>query len=199
MRKTIFTLGLMLAAALSLTNCSKNEEVDFTPAPENTFELYANVESRTINDGMTTKWAAGDQINVFHAVAGTTAYVNDTPYDEVAKEGNPFVTDASGLFKGSLAETLDQTKSYDWYAIYPYSSLITTPANKTAGFVYIGGRSDTPQVQNGNNSTAHIAGKNYPLVGVAKAVPASVKRSSAGSGAPATYSSGCRSCRSDPR
>ena len=175
MRKTIFTLGLMLAAALSLTNCSKNEEVDFTPAPENTFELYANVESRTINDGMTTKWAAGDQINVFHAVAGTTAYVNDTPYDEVAKEGNPFVTDASGLFKGSLAETLDQTKSYDWYAIYPYSGYITTPANKTAGFVYIGGRSDTPQVQNGNNSTAHIAGKNYPLVGVAKAVPASDK------------------------
>ena len=172
MRKTIFTLGLMLAAALSLTNCSKNEEVDFTPAPENTFELYANVESRTINDGMTTKWADGDQINVFHAVAGTTAYVNDTPYDEVAKEGNPFVTDASGLFKGSLAEALDQTKSYDWYAIYPYSGYITTPANKTAGYVYIGGRSDTPQVQNGNNSTAHIAGKNYPLVGVAKAVPA---------------------------
>ncbi len=172
MRKTIFTLGLMLAAALSLTNCSKNEEVDFTPAPENSFELYANVESRTINDGMTTKWAAGDQINVFHAVAGTTAYVNDTPYVEATGQGTPFVTDASGLFKGSLAETLDQTKSYDWYAIYPYSSFITTPANKTAGYVYIGGRSDTPQVQNGNNSTAHIAGKNYPLVGVAKAVPA---------------------------
>lgn len=175
MRKTIFTLGLMLAAALSLTNCTKNEEANFTPEVKTPFELYANLESRTTNDGMRTEWADGDQINVFHAVAGTTEYVHDTPYDEVAKVGNPFVTDATGLFKGTLAGELDQTKSYDWYAIYPYSSFITTPANKTDGYVYIGGRSDTPQVQNGNNSTAHIAGKNYPLVGVAKAVAASEK------------------------
>ena len=175
MRKTIFTLGLMLAAALSLTNCTKNEETNFTPEVKTPFELYANLESRTTNDGMETKWADGDKINVFHAVAGTTEYVHDTPYDEVAKVGNPFVTDASGLFKGTLAQELDQTKSYDWYACYPYTSFAETPANTSNGYVYIGGRSDTPQLQNGNSNMAHIAGTNYPLYGIAKDIPASEK------------------------
>ena len=50
MRKTIFTLGLMLAAALSLTNCTKNEEANFTPEVKTPFELYANLESRTTNE-----------------------------------------------------------------------------------------------------------------------------------------------------
>lgn len=175
MRKTIFTLGLMLAAALSLTNCTKNEEANFTPEVKTPFELYANLESRTTNDGMRTEWADGDQINVFHAVAGTTEYVHDTPYDEVAKVGNPFVTDATGLFKGTLAQELDQTKNYDWYACYPYTSFAETPANTSNGYVYIGGRSDTPQLQKGNSNMAHIAGTNYPLYGIAKDIPASEK------------------------
>ena len=70
MRKTIFTLGLMLAAALSLTNCTKNEEATFTPEVKVPFELYANMDdTRTTNDGIHTNWAANDEINVFHAVA----------------------------------------------------------------------------------------------------------------------------------
>ena len=170
MRKTIFTLGLMLAAALSLTNCTKNEEVNITPEVKVPFELYANLESRTTNSGMSTLWANGDQINVFHAEEGSNAYVNDTPYVDGA--GTPFVTDATGLFKGTLAGELDQTKKYDWYACYPYTSHVVSPANTSTGYVYIGGRSDTPQVQKGNSNMAHIAGTNYPLYGVAKSVPA---------------------------
>lgn len=177
MRKTIFTLGLMLAAALSLTNCTKNEEANFTPEVKTPFELYANLESRTTNDGMRTEWADGDQINVFHAVAGTSEYVHDTPYDEVAKVGNPFVTDATGLFKGTLAGELDQTKSYDWYAFYPYNSYIKTPANVSRGYTAIGSSHDGTQIQTGNDSMAHIAGDNYPLYGVAKGVAASAKPS----------------------
>ncbi|MBE6192895.1 MAG: hypothetical protein E7139_03055 [Rikenellaceae bacterium] len=175
MRKTIFTLGLMLAAALSLTNCTKNEEANFTPEVKVPFELFANLESRTTNDGMSTKWANGDQINVFHAVAGTPDYVNDTPFVEADNTGTPFVTDGTGTFKGTLAEELDQTKAYDWYALYPYKSYITTPAEQTEGYVYIGSKSNEVQTQNGNDSMAHIAGKNYPLVGVVKNVPASEK------------------------
>ncbi len=175
MRKTIFTLGLMLAAALSLTSCSKNEEANFTPEVQVPFELFANLESRTTNDGMSTKWANGDQINVFHAVAGTTEYVNDTPFVEADNTGTPFVTDGTGTFTGTLSEELDQTKAYDWYALYPYKSYITTPAEQTEGYVYIGSKSNEVQTQNGNDSMAHIAGKNYPLVGVVKNVPASEK------------------------
>ena len=166
MRKTIFTLGLMLAAALSLTNCTKNEEANFTPEVKVPFEFYANMDdTRTVNDGMSTKWVAGDAINVFHAEVNTANYKND---------GSFSTEDESGLFKGNLTAELTAA-TYDWYAIYPYVELVTTPANTTSGYVYIGGRSDTPQLQNGNNSTAHIAGKNYPLVGVAKGVAASEK------------------------
>lgn len=169
MRKTIFTLGLMLAAALSLTSCSKNEEVNFTPELKPSFELFANLDSRTVNvvddDRIGTDWAAGDAINVFHAVATSDDYKSD---------GSFSTEDASGLFKGNLSEELT-AEAYDWYALYPYKSYITTPAEQTEGYVYIGSKSNEVQTQNGNNSMAHIAGKNYPLVGVVKNVPASVK------------------------
>ena len=155
----------MLAAALSLTSCSKNEEVNFTPELKPSFELFANLESRTTNDGMSTKWAAGDAINVFHAEATSDDYKSD---------GSFSTEDTSGLFKGNLSEELT-AESYDWYALYPYKSYITTPAEQTEGYVYIGSKSNEVQTQNGNNSMAHIAGKNYPLVGVVKNVPASVK------------------------
>ena len=168
MRKTIFTLGLMLAAALSLTNCTKNEEATFTPEVKVPFELYANMDdTRTTNDDIHTNWAANDEINVFHAVAGDIAYEND---------GSFSTENGDGKFKGTLSETLDAGSSYDWYAFYPYVSHITTPAN-TTGWTPIGGNSGTPQVQNGNDSKAHIAGKNYPLYGVAKGVAASAKPS----------------------
>ena len=177
MRKTIFTLGLMLAAALSLTNCTKNEEATFTPEVKVPFELYANMDdTRTTNADLSTKWEAGDAINVFHAVAGATeGYVNDTPYVDGA--GTPFVTDGTGKFKGTLAKELEAGTSYDWYAFYPYNSFIETPANVSRGYTAIGSSYNGTQTQNGNDSMAHIAGDNYPLYGVAKNVAASAKPS----------------------
>ncbi len=172
MRKTIFTLGLMLAAALSLTNCTKNEEATFTPEVKVPFELYANMDdTRTTNNGLSTKWEANDEINVFHAVADSEDYVNDTPYVDGA--GTPFVTDGTGKFKGTLVEELEAGTSYDWYVCYPYNSYMTSPNNTTGGRFYIGCRSDQAQTQAGNNSMAHIEGTNYPLYGVAKGVAAS--------------------------
>ena len=166
MRKTIFTLGLMLAAALSLTNCTKNEEATFTPEVKVPFELYANMDdTRTTNNGLSTKWETEDAINVFHAVADATVdYVND----------GKFTTDnGDGKFKGTLAAELEAGTSYDWYVCYPYNSYMTSPNNTTGGRFYIGSRSDKVQTQTGNNSKAHIAGSNYPLYGVAEDVAAS--------------------------
>lgn len=167
MRKTIFTLGLMLAAALSLTNCTKNEEANFTPEVKVPFEFYANMDdTRTVNDGMVgTDWVAGDAINVFHAEATTETYVPD---------GSFTTEDATGLFTGTLAGELT-AEAYDWYVFYPYSSYIKTPANTSAGYMPVGCKSNEYQTQNGNNSMAHIAGENYPLVGVVKGVAASDK------------------------
>ena len=156
MKKFILSLGL-IAMAFSLTNCS--QEFDFVPAEQNDFEIYASA-SRTTNNGVNTLWAAGDAINLFHAVAGSTSYVND---------GEFALADATvGQFKGSLKGELS-AESYDWYACYPYSSTHSEPG---VGRSYIIGNTTTvgKQEQNGNNSTAHLAGEKFPLVGAVKGV-----------------------------
>ena len=164
MKRIFNALGLMLVSALTLTNCTKNIETPVVESEGVPFEIVAStVETKTVNDGMSTLWAAGDQINLFHAVTDGTAYKNDKAFKVSDVEG--------GYFTGTLAETLDVEEEYDWYAFYPYTSQITTPANKTT-YVTVGSKSNAVQTQNGNNSMAHIAGANYPMAGMAYAVPA---------------------------
>ena len=154
----------MLVSALTLTNCTKNIDAPAVETEGVPFEIVAStVETKTVNDGMSTLWAAGDQINLFHAVAGTTTYSNDKNFTVNNVE--------TGLFKGTLTGTLDEDSAYDWYAFYPYTSQITTPANKTS-YVTVGSKVSSVQTQNGNNSMKHIAGANYPLAGKAIATPA---------------------------
>lgn len=170
MKKTLFMLGLMFTA-LTLSNCTKTEEQDVVPGKpnENAFELFAT-PTRTTTDGMSTSWAAADEINVFHAVAGTTNYVHNTATASfsIAEEDL-----ATGRFLGSLAEELDPSTNYDWYVFYPYTKQIVTPANTDGGYVYIGQRSDKTQTQNGNSDMSHVSGENCPLYGIATNVPGS--------------------------
>ena len=169
MKKNI-SWGMMLAAAFTLTNCAK--EIDApVQEPESVgypFEIVAStVDTKTVNDGMSTKWAAGDKINVFHAVGETTEYV-DNNYFTVSNL-------AEGRFTGNLAGELDPQEEYDWFAFYPYSSYIKTPGQQTNGYTYIGSRSDTPQAQTGVDNMNHIAGEKYPLYGKATAVGAGMQ------------------------
>ncbi len=164
MKRIFNALGLMLVSALTLTNCTKNIETPVVESEGVPFEIVAStVETKTVNDGMSTLWKTGDQINLFHAVAGTTTYSNDKNFTVNNVE--------TGLFKGTLTGTLDEDSAYDWYAFYPYTSQITTPANKTS-YVTVGSKASSVQTQNGNNSMKHIAGENYPLAGKAIATPA---------------------------
>lgn len=156
----------MLAASLTLTNCTKEIE-NPVQEPESAgypFEIVAStVDTKTVNNGLSTKWAENDKINLFHAVTDNT----DTDY----KNNGAFtVSDVeTGRFTGNLIEALDGEEEYDWYAIYPYSDKITTPAAKTSGYTYIG--YSTGLNQTGYNSTASLKGSVCPLYGVAKAVP----------------------------
>ena len=68
MKKSILALGLAFAA-LTLPSCSQNEELDVTEVVKPSFELFANIDTRTVNNGLSTAWAEGDKLNVFHAVA----------------------------------------------------------------------------------------------------------------------------------
>lgn len=155
MKKNVLSLGLIVLAALTLfTNCSKNEFIgsNNSLSSGDLFEITLTSEVKTTNNGMSTEWADGDAVNVFHAVAGTTDYVNDGKFD---------VSDAAnGTFTGTLNGTLDSGKSYDWYVFYPYSSYITTPNNTSAGYSTV---AEINQTQTGNNNTAHL--KALPLAG----------------------------------
>lgn len=151
--KKIFALGWMLVAALALTNCSKEETV--TPAMENDFVVYANLDAtRTVADGYSTSWADGDNLNIFHAVAGEATYVSDGEFTLKNVEAGTFEGTVTGVEEGA---------AYDWYAYYPYDSHVTSPANTGAGYIEIAKQT---QVQEGNSNTTHTSGA--PLYGVVK-------------------------------
>lgn len=168
MKRRIFSLGLMLAATFTLTNCVKevNQPVD-VPSAGIPFEIVASAseDTKTENDGMKTRWTAGDAINLFHSVTGLEEYVSDNSF-KITEENL-----AQGRFNGELGETLDGSKSYDWYAFYPYSSYITTPANTAGGYSYIGHSGGLKQ--NAYDSMESLCDNVCPLYGIAKNVPAS--------------------------
>lgn len=166
MKKQIISWGMMLAAAFTLTNCAKEIE---GPAQESEtngypFEIVASaVSTKTVNDGMATKWEENDKINLFHVEAGGTAdYQNDKAFTVADVD--------AGRFTGELSSELEAGKKYDWYAIYPYSSQIETPGERTKGYTFIGHSNGLNQ--NGYNSTDALDGSNCPFYGVAKSVAA---------------------------
>ena len=80
MKKNLFALGVALASAFTLTNCT--EEIQTAPEVENTpYTIYADAaETKTANDGLSTVWVAGDALNVFHAPAGSSEYGANTEF-----------------------------------------------------------------------------------------------------------------------
>lgn len=167
MRKISAYFGVIAAAALTLVSCAKEandpnykEEIIKEGIP---FEIVANPQTKTTIDGLQTKWAADDGINLFHAVAGSTTYVDNGEFT-IASEDL-----ASGTFKGTLDEA-PASGTYDWYAVYPYTSFLHSVDNTENARFYIGCRSDQAQTQTGNSSTAHLSDSNYPLFGKATGV-----------------------------
>ena len=130
MKRQILTLGAICAAAFTLTNCNKEIAEPKAPVTEGIpFEIVAaTADTKTKNDGLNTVWTTGDALNVFHAIAGSTAYGNNDEFT---------CTGADNKFKGTLKTGLEAGKSYDWYALYPYSSYIKTPTNSDRGGTFI--------------------------------------------------------------
>lgn len=157
-------MGLICAAAFTLTNCTKELESQ-APVKEGVpFEIIASTGStKTTNVDLNTKWAPGDNVSVFHAEAG-----NSTNYGS----NDEFTYTSGDSFTGALTEPLENGKSYDWYVIYKYFSGYKTPAATTStdGTNYIGYRPGI--TQEGLNSTAHLSGTNCTMYGVAKNIAA---------------------------
>ena len=64
MKKFILSLGL-IAMALNLTNCAKNDEVNTSIEVNGDFEICASI-TRTQNDGLNTVWSEGDMLSLIH-------------------------------------------------------------------------------------------------------------------------------------
>ena len=164
MKHYFSSLQAVLFASLVLASCNSKEIASPDDESSNSgipFEV-STVITKTTNDDSQTKWAEGDAINLFHAEAGATTYTSDGKF--TVDEG------LNGVFSGTLGKALVEGKNYDWYAFYPYTSQISTPANTSAGWVTVGG---TSQTQTDNDSRAHLAGTNCPLYGVVKEVASS--------------------------
>lgn len=144
----------------TLSNCQKVDETGLGGGEisEPNFSLIAVADpvSKTVNDDLKTVWANQDKINVFHAQAGSADYVSD----------NAFAIDdiASNKFFGTVTDYGTMSGNYDWYAFYPYSEYIKTPAN-SSGYTVIGSKTGTEQQQDGYGNKSHIAGENVPLYG----------------------------------
>lgn len=158
MKRFFSYIGASLVAIAALSSCSK--EID-NPSNEASngiqFAITASsVDTKTSIDGFKTSWVANDQLNITHAIAGSTTYITDGSFS--ISEANL----ATNKFNGTLKSNLEEGFSYDWYALYPFTK---------NDYTYIGHSKGA--IQNGNNSTAHLCGTLCPLYGVAKNVNSS--------------------------
>ena len=158
--KKIFSFGAIAAAAMAFVGCA--QEIEQPKVDEGAaFELVASVATKTVNDGMSTKWVSGDALNVFYAEAGSTAYSSNRQFT---------VSDVdAGLFTGTVASLPEADKAYDWYALYPYSSYIKSPNNTSEGYTYIGHTGGVIQAEYGSKDG--LDGTNCPMYAVVKNNP----------------------------
>lgn len=166
MKKYSLLMGLM-CAALSITSCSKDNTETFDKPKGYEFELYAAPQTRTEVDGLDMKWSADDAMNVFHAPTGTTNYSSNDQFTLAEIE--------SGRFTGLITDTeFDPNGTYDWYAVYPYSRFMASPAESNSGSYFtVGSEAGSAQQQTGIDNQAHISGENIPLYGTATGVTGS--------------------------
>jgi len=164
MKKIILISLAATATVLNFSSCQKYEVSAPKEEVKANFSIYTDITTKTTIDNYSTKWADGDAINVFHAANGTTDYSSNDKFSIAEADLS------TGRFTGTLSSALSAAN--DWYALYPYKSNIITPSNPTKGFIYIGcyDSHKNAQTQNGNNSTSHLAGQNFPLYAQAKNV-----------------------------
>ncbi|MDD6623188.1 MAG: fimbrillin family protein, partial [Bacteroides sp.] len=158
MKRFFSYIGASLVAIAALSSCSK--EID-NPSNEASYGIQfaitaSSVDTKTSIDGFKTSWVANDQLDITHAIAGSTTYITDGSFS--ISEANL----ATNKFNGTLKSNLEEGSSYDWYALYPFTE---------NDYTFIG--HSKVAIQNGNNSTAHLCGTLCPLYGVAKNVNSS--------------------------
>ncbi len=165
--KTKINRSLLFLSIICFTSSCVQDELEFYEKEDNAcqeavipfkIELNTMAKTRTVNNGMSTSWSIGDEVNVFHVVSGGSEYIND---------GKFTISDVeNGIFVGSLNSALDEGVSYDWYVSYPYNADLTSPSNDNSGYSLVAPKLQT---QIGNDDMGHLAG--LALVGKGTTAP----------------------------
>lgn len=182
--KRIFTFGLMLVGAFTLTNCAE-ELVDPTILPDEItqetitsekggipFQIYASLDSAAetktvgVNDNgvLKTQWQADDKIMVYYQSidnntlmsAGAFGFAENATEEDIA----------NGLFSGVLPESFVKDGTYNWYFVY--KGTVTSTGDITITIPEV-------QTQIEENDPTHIGGINCPMWGTAKNISGLVK------------------------
>ena len=126
MKKSLFIVGLAAACAFALTGCVKEtmpctNEAELSESTPYELEVSFPATKTSIDEEFKVAWEEGDQINVFHALAGSDKFINDGAF--TVKEAG-----LKGSFAGKIQGVLYPEKEYDWYIVYPYSEDFESPA-----------------------------------------------------------------------
>ena len=154
MKRYIQIFLFAICALISASAC-KMMELDDPKTPEFPYEIRLVPPTKTANDGLSTIWVDGDQVNVFHAEAGTANFVND----------GAFTFSAEGRFTGSLNAELEKGKTYDWYVSYPYDPEMTSPKHMRVNIPSV-------QTQLADGDMSHLCEDLCPLAGKVQSIPA---------------------------
>lgn len=153
--KRIYKAMSLAAAVILFSQCAFREQDAPAGGEGVQFELFAlSPSTKTVNDGLSTKWVVGDKISVWHSVHGGKTYYSDGLFE---------IDDAE---KGHAIGTVSELSSgkYDWFLFYPGSE---KSQNNPGGDIRIAAQPS----QEGYDSKAHLAGPDFPLGGCAEQVP----------------------------
>ena len=137
---------LAMGAALSLFSCKNAEDINIEEPEQTEYSIVAvPATTKTVNDGIATRWTQGDELSVF---VKSNSYFSSTYSAKFSYVGD-------NRFQGKFQRSVS---GGNWYALYPYSQ-----SNSNASRVSVS--LNPSPVQTGNDSRAHLAGADFPLYG----------------------------------
>lgn len=145
MKNNIWRL-LVAATVMCVCGCEAEFKEADSPKGERYTITASCADTKTVSDGMSTKWSSGDELAVIYPSGSKTAV-------------SCFSYEGGDSFTGELT---NPTKSGSWYAVYPYAAAISDPAKVGVNF-------PAASAQSGNDSMAQLAGEGFPLWGSATA------------------------------
>ena len=186
--KRLLTIGLMLASAFALTNCTEQiaspvqeeainiDETNDTLLEEEVgtpYEVF--VESYETKTAMTNDWKTAwldssqdggpDMINLFSIPYNGSEYIKHGAFEFVGNQ-----TFHGELYGGGISNLADKN---NWYSVYPYNSNSSSGTTGITANVIIGASKEENyiQTQNAADNKTHLAGPNYPMYGIKNNVP----------------------------